>query len=107
MTLHNHPEKLACAVALLKALANSSRLHILFVLRSCGEKNVSELEQIIGLSQSALSQHLARLRKDKLVTTRRQAQTIFYAARQTKADHVLDALSHTYAPLTSSVDRVS
>ena len=64
------------ASGLLKAM--SMRLMILCQLVH-GEKNVGELEKIIGLSQSALSQHLARLRRDNLVATRRQAQTIFYS----------------------------
>lgn len=102
MTLHKNPEQLEQAVMLLKALANSSRLLVLCVLRNGGEKNVSELEQIVGLSQSALSQHLARLRKDDLVTTRRQAQTIFYAAKTTHADQLLDLLCQIYAPSIDS-----
>ncbi len=64
------------ASALLKAMANERRLLILCFLAQ-GEKSVSELEGLVSLSQSALSQHLARLRRDRLVTTRRVAQTIY------------------------------
>jgi len=65
------------ASILLKAMSNEHRLMILCQL-SQGERSVGEMERMIGLSQSALSQHLARLRRDNLVNTRRQAQTIFY-----------------------------
>ena len=63
---------------LLKAVANEKRLKIMCVL-SDGEKSVGELEKLIDLSQSALSQHLARLRRDEIVDTRRDAQTIYYS----------------------------
>ena len=64
------------ASALLKAMSNQHRLIILCQLVT-GEKSVRELEKTIRLSQSALSQHLAVLRKDHLVATRRDSQTIF------------------------------
>lgn len=63
---------------LLKAMSNSSRLLILCEL-SKGERSVSALEEVVGLSQSALSQHLAKLRECKIVATRRDAQTIYYS----------------------------
>lgn len=65
------------AAELLKALANPHRLLILCVLGE-GELSVGALNARIPLSQSALSQHLAVLRRDGLVTTRRESQTIFY-----------------------------
>ncbi len=71
-------ENLQKVTALLKAVANEKRLKIMCVL-SGGEKSVGELEKVIDLSQSALSQHLARLRRDRVVTTRRDAQTIYYS----------------------------
>ncbi len=86
------------ASVLLKALSNESRLLILCILRANGEKNVTELEKLVGLSQSALSQHLARLRRDELVTTRRDAQTIYYSFRVSHADAVIDLLCNTYGP---------
>lgn len=66
------------AAELLKAMSNENRLLILCHL---GEKemSVSELNQFIDLSQSSLSQHLGRLRKDALVKTRRESQTIYYS----------------------------
>lgn len=66
------------ACALLKSMANESRLMILCQLAS-GEKSVSDLLDIVPLSQSAMSQHLALLRRERLVKTRREAQTIYYA----------------------------
>lgn len=65
-------------ITLLKAVANIQRFMIIKALIS-GEKNVGELESCITLSQSALSQHLARLRRDNIVQTRREAQQIFYS----------------------------
>jgi DNA-binding transcriptional ArsR family regulator len=83
------------ASALLKAMSNQHRLMILCQLAP-GEKCVSELEEIIGLSQSALSQHLARLRRDNLVKTRRQAQTIFYSLEGEEASAVISVLYDLY-----------
>lgn len=68
----------AQAADLLKAMSNQHRLLLLCYL---GEKemSVTELNNVIELSQSSLSQHLARLRQDGLVKTRRESQTIFYS----------------------------
>lgn len=66
------------AAELLKAMSNENRLLILCHLGE-EELSVSELNQFIDLSQSSLSQHLARLRNDGLVKTRRESQTIFYS----------------------------
>jgi DNA-binding transcriptional ArsR family regulator len=79
------------ASALLKAMSNQHRLNILCQLMQ-GEKSVGELERSIGLSQSALSQHLARLRRDALVKTRRSAQTIFYSLHGDQAGTIIGAL---------------
>ena len=79
------------ASVLLKAMCNERRLMILCYLME-GEKSVSELEQLIGISQSALSQHLARLRRDNVVTTRREAQSIFYSHAGGQVPVVLRAL---------------
>lgn len=62
---------------LLWALANEHRLRIICLLES-GERSVSDLAQHLDLSQSSLSQHLARLRKAGIVATRREGVTIFY-----------------------------
>ena len=83
------------ASRLLKALSNERRLMVLCYL-SQGEKSVSELERAIGLGQSALSQHLARLRRDAVVTTRRDAQTIYYALASAEAVAVIQTLYDLY-----------
>jgi len=83
------------ASTLLKAMSNQHRLMILCQLVP-GEKCVSDLEDIIGLSQSALSQHLARLRRDALVKTRREAQTIFYSLNGEEASAVIETLYGLY-----------
>jgi ArsR family transcriptional regulator, virulence genes transcriptional regulator len=83
------------ASALLKAMANERRLLILCHL-AMGEKSVGELEALIGLSQSALSQHLARLRRDKLVDTRRAAQTIRYRLAGAEATAIIHTLHELY-----------
>ncbi len=70
--------KAAQAESFLKALANRHRLMILCELHK-GEKSVSSIQQALGLGQSSLSQHLARLRQDELVKTRRESQTIYYS----------------------------
>ncbi len=83
------------ASALLKAMSNERRLLVLCHLAQ-GEKSVGELEDLIGLSQSALSQHLARLRRDRLVDTRRSAQTIFYALAGREAGAIMETLYRLY-----------
>ena len=82
---------LSSCVKLLKALSNEQRLKIMCSLHK-SEKSVGELEEIIGLSQSALSQHLARLRNDQLVKTRREAQTIYYSLDDEDAKAILQTL---------------
>jgi len=89
---------------LLKALSNEHRLLILCRL-SDGEKSVGQLESMIGLSQSALSQHLARLRRDELVKTRREAQTIYYSLVGEEATQIIDVLYGMYCvPEEASAD---
>ena len=83
------------ASALLKAMGNTHRLMILCQLVE-GEKCVSEMERVIGLSQSALSQHLARLRRDNLVATRRSAQTIYYSLAGREAREIIATLYDLY-----------
>lgn len=93
MDINALKDKSGQASRLLKSLANDRRLLILCHL-SENEKSVGELERLVDLSQSALSQHLARLRRDNLVQTRREAQTIFYSIASAEADAVLQTL-HT------------
>lgn len=97
MDIKNIEAKVSIAVNLLKALSNEKRLMIVCALYR-GEKNVGELEEIIGLGQSALSQHLARLRRDGLVDTRRAAQTIYYKLSNRTTEQVLRCLYDIYCP---------
>jgi DNA-binding transcriptional ArsR family regulator len=83
------------AVNLLKGLANESRLMIMCVL-SEGEVSVGQLNQRINLSQSALSQHLAVLREQELVQTRRESQTIYYRLADTAAMSIIELLHDVY-----------
>jgi ArsR family transcriptional regulator len=72
-------EKQALDVAnILKALANERRLMVLCKLVEWGEANVTTLADAVGLSPSALSQHLAKMRDEGIVATRRESQTIWY-----------------------------
>lgn len=88
-------EHAADATRLLKALANEKRLMLLCLLVE-GERSVGELNARVELSQSALSQHLAVLRQDGLVTTRREAQTIYYAVAPGPAQQVIATLHDVY-----------
>ena len=83
------------ATRLLKTLANEKRLMILCLLVE-GERSVGELNACVGLSQSALSQHLAVLREEGLVHTRRDAQSIYYSLADGPAQRVIDTLHSIY-----------
>lgn len=85
----------ADASRLLKALANEKRLMLMCLLAE-GERSVGELNARLDLSQSALSQHLAILRDDGLVTSRREAQSIYYRLAQGPAQRVIDTLHGIY-----------
>jgi len=83
------------AVELLKAMANEWRLMILCQL-SEGEKTVSELQSLLGLSQSALSQHLAVLRREKIVRSRKEAQSVTYSLSGNDATQVMNSLHEVF-----------
>ena len=86
----------ACeASQMLKALANEYRLLILCNLMD-GEKQVAELNELIDLSQSSLSQHLARLRQEGLVQTRRESQMIFYSIAGNEVKQIIGVLYDIY-----------
>ena len=80
---------------LLKAMASEARLQIVCLLYE-RERSVSELTDRVGLSQPALSQHLARLRAERLVSTRRQAQTVYYTLDSEQVRYLLEALHRLY-----------
>jgi DNA-binding transcriptional ArsR family regulator len=98
LTLSDFEARAADAAQLLKALANENRLMVLCYLLACGEASVTSLTDAVGLSQSALSQHLAKLRDDGLVTYRREAQTLFYRVSDDRAERVLAVLKDIFCP---------
>lgn len=83
------------AARLLKLLANEQRLTVLCRL-SGGEMSVSELGNHVDLAQSALSQHLAKMRTEGLVTTRREAQTIYYRLSNPIVEELIGVLCDVY-----------
>lgn len=86
------------AASLLRALANEQRLLILCHLLTTGELSVSALSDQLSLSQSALSQHLAKLRDEGIITNRRESQSLFYRVADEKAARVLALLRDIYCP---------
>jgi ArsR family transcriptional regulator, virulence genes transcriptional regulator len=92
------------ATALLKALANEHRLIILCHLAN-GEKSVGELEELLRMRQPHLSQHLARLRRDALVTTRRDSRSIYYRLGSSAAAKVIRLLYDLYCGRSGAVAR--
>lgn len=93
--INNVEKRLEDVVMLLKALSNKRRMMILCALCT-KEQSVGELEKIVGLSQSALSQHLARLRRDGFVKTRREAQTIYYSTDNPLVCSIMGALNSIF-----------
>ena len=85
------------AANLLKKLGNEHRLLLLCTLMN-NELSVSELNDLVPLSQSSLSQHLASLRGAGLVQTRRQAQTIYYSLCGDEAIKIISVLQSIYCP---------
>ena len=84
------------ASALLKAMANERRLLILCRLVELGEATVNSLADSVGLSQSALSQHLARMRDEGLVTYRRESQKSWYRIADPRIEKLLATLHELY-----------
>jgi DNA-binding transcriptional ArsR family regulator len=82
-------EKARAATAMLKALSHEGRLMILCYLAH-GEKSVTELEGILSMRQSAVSQQLARLRADNLIEARRDGKTIFYSIKDERAHQIME-----------------
>lgn len=82
--------------ALLRAIANDRRLLILCRLVECGEATVGQLAEDVELSQSALSQHLARMREEGLVAFRRDAQTLWYRIADPRVEDLLGTLHRLY-----------
>jgi ArsR family transcriptional regulator len=85
------------AAGLLRLLSNEKRLMMLCQLAD-GELSVGEIQSRVGLSQSALSQHLALLREEGIVATRRESQTIFYRIVDHAAMRVIETLAELFCP---------
>ena len=85
------------AAALLRLLSNEKRLMVLCQLAD-GELSVSEIQSRIGLSQSALSQHLALLRDEGVVATRRERQTIYYRVADQAAMRIMQTRAELFCP---------
>lgn len=83
------------ASELMKTLGHKDRLMVLCHLSS-GEKSVGELAGLLDIPQSPLSQHLARMRKEELVTTRREAQTIYYSIASLEAARMVQLMHELY-----------
>lgn len=84
------------AATLLKALGHDGRLTILCYLMS-GPKSVTELENLLASRQAVVSQQLARLRLEGLVSTRREGHTIFYSIRDPKVVDLLQVLKRLFS----------
>ena len=93
------PRKMARAAQrasdLMKTLGHKDRLMVLCHL-TAGEKSVGELASLLEIPQSPLSQHLARMRKEALVTTRREAQTIYYSIASEEAARFVELMHDLY-----------
>jgi DNA-binding transcriptional ArsR family regulator len=95
------------ASRLLKALGNAQRLRVLCLLVD-HEMSVGQInEQLPDLSQSALSQHLAKLREEGLVSTRREAQSIWYTLEQGPAQQIIATLYGIYCAPAVKADQAS
>ncbi len=88
---------------LLKTLSHKDRLLILCELKT-GEKSVGQLAELLNLQQSPLLQHLARMRREGLVTTRRQSQSIFYSLSSDNASKLVDLLYDLFCKTKTLTD---
>ena len=93
------PRRMAAAAQkasdLMKTLGHKDRLMVLCHLTN-GEKSVGELARLLDIPQSPLSQHLARMRKENLVRTRREAQTIYYSIASPEAEQFVRLMHNLY-----------
>ncbi len=90
----------AKASELMKTLGHKDRLMVLCHLTS-GEKSVGELAGLLDIPQSPLSQHLARMRKESLVKTRRESQTIYYSLASQEIENIIGLLHEMYCSETA------
>ncbi|MBO9716354.1 MAG: helix-turn-helix transcriptional regulator [Pseudoxanthomonas sp.] len=86
------------AAAMLRTLGNEQRLLLLCLLIEHGEMNVGQMQAQVDLGQSALSQHLARMRSDGLVTCRREGQSMYYRIDDPRVETLVFALKSVFCP---------
>lgn len=86
------------AAALMRALGHDGRLLVLCSLVAQGECSAGELAQQVGLSPSALSQHLAKMRDDGLIESRREAQSVYYRIVEPRVARIVALLKDLYCP---------
>jgi ArsR family transcriptional regulator len=96
ITVDDFADNAAQVAAVLRALGNERRLTILCALVETGEMTVGALTQVAGISQSALSQHLARMRADRILTYRRDGQTLWYRIADPRIDALIAELHRLY-----------
>ncbi|MFN7011514.1 MAG: ArsR/SmtB family transcription factor [Allorhizobium sp.] len=100
--LEGFMSKARAASTLLKALSHETRLLILCIL-SQGEKTVGEIETILGLQQAVVSQQLARLRMERIVSTRRDGRLIYYSIADPGLTDLVSVLYDMYCGSKASV----
>jgi len=91
------------ASSLMKTLGHKDRLMILCHLAN-GEKSVGEIANLLEISQSPLSQHLSRMRKEELVDTRRESQTIYYSLKSGEASRIVEVLYELFCAQEGCAD---
>lgn len=96
MDISELEDKASDIAVLLKAMGNERRLVILCQLVAHGEMSVGAMAEKIGLGQSALSQHLAKMREEGIVTTRREGQTIWYRVTDGRVEELMAILHRLY-----------
>lgn len=104
MDLHSFERKASEVAGVLRSLANDRRLMILCKLVEWGEANVTTLAEAVNLSQSALSQHLARMREEGIVAFRRESQTIWYRIADPRVEQLLATLYGLYCKPSEAGD---
>jgi DNA-binding transcriptional ArsR family regulator len=92
------------ASTLLKALSHETRLLILCILAE-SERTVTEIEEMLGLQQAVVSQHLARLRMERLVDTRRDGRLVYYMIAGSEICAVVSALGSVFCRSARSEER--
>lgn len=98
LAIHDLEKKAEEVAQLMGIISNTRRLLVLCRLAEAGEMNVSRLVEEVGLSQSALSQHLAIMRASGLVTTRKEGLNVFYRIADPRAFELMQALQRIFCP---------